>query len=160
MEQVITISLGELVVTDNPDFVLVAFGLGSCVGITAYDRIRKVGGLLHAMLPQRRNGDNNLTKFVDTGLVELLNRMVALGAKREQMIWRFAGGAQMLTAPGMSDRFNIGQQNVTMTQEMITRHRLNLTACETGGYQGRTLRLLPTTGEVTVRYIDGKTKPL
>ena len=160
MEQVITISLGELVVTDKPDVVLVAFGLGSCVGVTAYDPVRKAGGLLHAMLPRRRNGDNNLTKFVDTGMVELLNRMAALGARREQMIWRFAGGAQMLTAPGLSDRFNIGQQNVTMTQEMITRHRLNLIACETGGYQGRTLRLIPITGEVTVRYIDGKTKSL
>ncbi len=155
MEQVITVGLGELAVSDHPEAVLVAFGLGSCVGVAAYDPVRKAGGLLHAMLPQHRNGDKNLTKFVDTGIPELLNRLLALGARREQIIWRYAGGAQMLAAPGLSNRFNIGAQNVGMTREVLARYALRVVGQDTGGHQGRTVRLFIADGRVTVREVSG-----
>jgi chemotaxis protein CheD len=160
MEQVITVGLGEIAVSDQPEAVLVAFGLGSCVGIAAYDPIRKAGGLLHAMLPQHRNGDRNLTKYVDTGIPELLNRLLALGAKREKLIWRYVGGAQMLTAPGLSDRFNIGAQNVLMTNDVMARYLLRVTGHDTGGHQGRTVRLFIADGRLLVRGVNGPEREL
>lgn len=160
MEQVITVGLGELAVSDHPEAVLVAFGLGSCVGVAAYDPVRKAGGLLHAMLPQHRNGDKNLTKFVDTGIPELLNRLLALGARREQIIWRYAGGAQMLTAPGLTDRFNIGAQNVNMTREILARYALRVVGQDVGGHQGRTVRLYIADGRVVVRGVNGPERSL
>ncbi|MCC7354168.1 MAG: chemotaxis protein CheD [Anaerolineae bacterium] len=160
MEQVITVGLGEVAVSGQSEAVLVAFGLGSCVGVTAYDPVRKVGGLLHAMLPQRRNGDKNLTKYVDSGIPELLSKLLALGAKREQLLWRYAGGAQMLTAPGLSDRFNIGAQNVVMTQEVMGHYLLRVLSQDTGGYQGRTVRLFIADGRVLVRGISGSERQL
>ena len=160
MEQVVTVGLGEVAVSNQPEVVIVAFGLGSCVGITAYDPIRKVGGLLHAMLPQHRNGDKNLTKYVDTGVPELLNKLLALGVKREQLIWRYAGGAQMLTAPGLSDRFYIGAQNVVMTQEITARYLLRVVGHETGGHQGRTVRLVIADGRLLIRAMNSPERQL
>jgi chemotaxis protein CheD len=160
VEQVITVGLGEMVVSDNPDTVLVAFGLGSCVGVCVYDAGKKIAGMLHAMLPTRRNGDANRTKFVDTGIMDLLAKMLAAGARREQLIWRYAGGSQMLVAPGLADRFNIGSQNVNMTVEVVNREKLRVQACDTGGHEGRTLRLYVVSGRVTMRKVSGEERVL
>lgn len=156
VEEVISIGLGEFVVSKKPGIVLAAFGLGSCLGIAAYDPVKKVGGMVHAMLPQQKNGDSNPAKFVDTGIMFLQDRLLEQGARRENIIWRYAGGAQMLTAPGLSDRFAIGQQNIQMAQQVFTRHRLRVAGVDTGGFQGRTVRLFVGTGEMTVRYVTGE----
>jgi chemotaxis protein CheD len=156
-EIVVSAGVGELVFSSKPGEVLVAFGLGSCVGITAYDPVRKVGALLHAMLPESRNGDQNTTKYVNTGVVEMLAQLRALGAAKERVIWRFAGGAQMLIAPGLSDRFNVGQRNVEMTERVMKEHALRVSRSDTGGIVGRTIRLYLATGELTVRYVTGET---
>ena len=40
---------------------LISYGLGSCIGVSLYDPVKKVGGLLHIMLPdstQARTSDN------------------------------------------------------------------------------------------------------
>lgn len=160
MEQVITVGLAEIAVSDNPDAVLVAFGLGSCVGVCAYDPVRKLAGLLHAMLPQQRNGDGNKCKYVDSGVAELLSQLMARGARREQLTFRYAGGAQMLTAPGMTDRFNIGKQNAEMAHSVLAREKLQLLASDTGGHAGRTVRLFVANGRVQVRMINGDERAL
>jgi chemotaxis protein CheD len=160
VEQVVTVGLGELAISDQPNDVLVAFGLGSCVGVAAYDPVRKICALLHAMLPTHRNGDPNRCKFVDSGVQQMLAELVSVGAKKDRLIWRYAGGAQMLTAPGLSDRFNIGAQNVAMTDEMTKKLGLRVLAQDTGGYQGRTVRVFVATGITTVRSVSGQEHPL
>jgi chemotaxis protein CheD len=160
MPQVTTVGLGEIALGAQPDTALVAFGLGSCLAIIAYDPQRKVGGMVHAMLPTRRNGDGNPTKYVDSGIIELMNQLISLGARRDQLIWRIAGGAQMLTAPGLIDRFNIGAQNVTTAHDIVARYNLRLINHDTGGYQGRTVRLTLPDGSVTVRNVNGQERPL
>ena len=45
--------LGQIVTSRHPEETLIAYGLGSCVGIIGYDPVALVGGLLHALLPQR-----------------------------------------------------------------------------------------------------------
>ena len=156
-EIVVSAGVGELVYSNKPNEVLVAFGLGSCVGVTAYDPVRKVGALLHAMLPERRNGDQNLTKYVNTGVEEMLAQLRIMGARGERLIWRYAGGAQMLIAPGLSDRFNVGQRNVQMTERVMKERSLRISNSDTGGIVGRTVRLYVATGELTVRFVTGET---
>ena len=164
MEQAISVGLGELVVTDDLNAVLIAFGLGSCVGLVAYDPVSRVGGLLHAMLPsaagRQQNGDRGRTKFVDTGLDEMLRRLAAAGARRDHLIWRLAGGAQMLAAPGLTDRFNIGSQNVAIALDLLSREHLRVVGTDSGGHEGRTVRLYINSGRVTVRKVSGEERPL
>jgi chemotaxis protein CheD len=164
VEQPIAVGLGELAITADPSAVIVAFGLGSCVGIVAYDPVNRVGGMLHAMLPsaagRNANGDRGRTKFVDTGFEEMLARLTAAGARRERLIWRLAGGAQMLTAPGLTDRFNIGRQNVAAALDILARERFRLAGADSGGHEGRTVRLYMSDGRVTVRKVSGEERPL
>ena len=67
---------------------LISYGLGSCIGISLYDPQRKVGGLLHIMLPdstQARSSDNP-AKFADTGIPLMINDVVALGASKTRLV--------------------------------------------------------------------------
>ena len=49
-----TVGIAEMKVTDRPDDVLVTYSLGSCVGLSFYDPVAGVGGLVHCMLPLSR----------------------------------------------------------------------------------------------------------
>ena len=52
MSNGISIGLGEVKVSRDPGDVLVAYGLGSCLGIGFYDPIARAAGMLHAVLPE------------------------------------------------------------------------------------------------------------
>jgi chemotaxis protein CheD len=154
MDNVITVRLGELAVSDNPDDVLVAMGLGSCVGICAYDPIVRVAGLLHAVLPERNGASTGSdAKYVDTGIQRLIAEMEERGADRRRIIIRMAGGAEMLIAPGFGNGLRIGSRNIEAAHSAIRQERLRLAGEETGGSAGRTVRLFVGTGVMTVRSI-------
>ena len=47
---IVVVGIGDCGLARSP-VKIKTFGLGSCVGITLYDRQEKIGGLVHAMLP-------------------------------------------------------------------------------------------------------------
>ena len=63
---------------------LITYALGSCVGICMYDDKLKIGGLLHAMLPNAYEydgyGDMNFERYVNTGIPSLFRKVCAHGA--------------------------------------------------------------------------------
>ena len=76
MSNSLSVGLGELVISHDPEDVLVAYGLGSCVGIGMYNPFTRTGGLLHAVLPEMFNSDkDSATKFVNTGIPVLFDKM-------------------------------------------------------------------------------------
>ena len=113
MGELINVGLGEIKLSPNLDDVLVAYGLGSCLGIGMYDPTIRLAGLLHAVLPSHPNGRSDMSsRYVDTGIEALLSEMQKAGAIRRRLVIRMAGGANMLNAPGFSQTFNIGSRNV------------------------------------------------
>ena len=50
----LVVGVADMVVSNDPSAELVTYSLGSCLGITVYDPVKKVGGLLHLMLPESR----------------------------------------------------------------------------------------------------------
>lgn len=148
----VSVGLGELKVSQDPAVVLVAHGLGSCVGVCAYDPIGKVGGLLHAMLPESNGRDaQRPTKYVDTGIQKMLDELAAQGALRSRIVFRMAGGAQMLNAPGFKNVLNIGARNIEAAETVFREERLRLSHSDTGGHYGRTVKLHIGSGVVRVR---------
>jgi chemotaxis protein CheD len=160
MDTSISIGLGEYAVSKKPEDVLVAFGLGSCVAVSMYDPEEKVCGLLHAVLPEDLHGAESKTRFVDSGIEELLNSMVKAGARRNKIIVRIAGGANMITSPGFSKTFDIGTRNVQSAYKTLNKLMLPLKSENVGGHTGRTVRFFVNSGQVTVRMIGGKEENL
>jgi len=157
----LTVGLGEVKLSRDPSDVLVAYGLGSCVGIGMYDPAAKVAGLLHAVLPEHNNGaDPASSKYVDSGIKGLLNQLERMGADRKRLIVRMVGGANMLTAPGFQQTLNIGDRNVASARAVLANLNLRIRAEEVGGNSGRTMRLYVCDGRMTMRMLGGQEREI
>lgn len=148
------VGLAEFRVSDDPEETLVTYALGSCLGITVWDPVAQVGGLLHVMLPSGEmdpdQARTNPARFVDTGVPALFRACYALGARKERMITRVAGGAAMAVEGG-SDRFQIGRRNVLALRNVLWKAGVLLEAQDVGGHQSRTIWLQVGSGECVVR---------
>lgn len=160
MTNSLSVGLGELVISHDPEDVLVAYGLGSCVGIGMYNPVTKTGGLLHAVLPEKFDGGNDSpTKFVNTGIPILLEKIKSNGSDNNIVIY-FAGGANMLINTQLSKTFDIGTRNVASALQFFEKMNLRVRNSDFGGNIGRTVRLYIAAGHMTVRVIGGTEKEL
>ena len=145
----LVVGMGECRATNDPQVVLITYALGSCVGVTMYDSLSAVGGLLHFMLPNSsldpELGQQRPSMFADTGMALLLKRMCAEGAHPGRLVACIAGAAQILDDPGI---FEIGKRNYLAARQWLSRHGIALEKEDVGGSGFRTLRLEIATGRV------------
>jgi chemotaxis protein CheD len=160
----ISLGLGECAISRNPEDVLVAYGLGSCLGISMIDPLTRIAGLIHAVLPGAANGlpssDSTSHKYVDSGIEDLLAAVIKEGANKNRLIVRIVGGANMLVSPGMTNSFDIGTRNMETARKTLQRLNLKITAEEVGGHTGRTVHVYVADSRVTVRVIGEKERDI
>lgn len=129
---------------------LITYALGSCVGITLYDPVIRLGGLLHIMLPEaHRAGTNEVYKFADTGIPEMLRKMQVFGGVKSRYICKIAGGAKMFEMTGSMG--NIGQRNVESVRKVMAEQRIRIRNQDVGENFARTMSMDVATGTVKVR---------
>ncbi len=96
----IVVGVSDMKVSNDSKSTLITYSLGSCIGITIYDPVVKVGGILHFMLPEssldRAKAEKNPYMFADTGIPALFKAAYELGAKKQRMKVTVAGGSQVL----------------------------------------------------------------
>jgi chemotaxis protein CheD len=157
----IVIGMGEIAVSGSPSVVLTCIGLGSCIAVCAYDKVAKIGGMIHIVLPQH-HGDtiNDYTKFADTGVPLLIQEVIRQGGDKRRMVVKIAGGAQMTIAPGLKDTFKTGERNLVQVLTTLEQLGLGLKAAEVGGNLGRTVKLYIDTGIFTVKTVNGTAKEI
>ena len=153
MSNIIKVGMADLKVCKSPDG-LTTLGLGSCVGVALRDPITKVGGLLHAMLPDSTVIKNNtcVEKFVDSGLEELVKQMVRAGANKSRLEAKLAGGAQMFAFQRNSDLVKVGARNAE-ARKKLSAMRIKLLAEDTGLNYGRTVIYYPETGIYVIKAV-------
>lgn len=154
MSEMIKVGMADLKTCVSPDSVI-TLGLGSCVGIAIRDPVTKIGGLAHIMLPDStaiRNGSLNIAKFADTGIVELVKQMERLGARRNRMVAKIAGGAAMFET-NRQDVVQVGRRNVEATENKLQELRIPILAKDTGANYGRTVIFYPESGEFHIRAV-------
>ena len=159
MSEIIKVGMADLKTCVSPNGVT-TLGLGSCVGVALRDPGTKIGGLAHVMLPDStaiKNSQQNIAKFADTGIVELIRQMVALGAKESRLEAKIAGGATMFAFKSQSDLIMVGQRNVDATKKKLAELGIRILAEDTGENYGRTVTYYPETGEFHIRAV-GKEK--
>lgn len=149
----ISVGIGQLAISKDPAEILVAYGLGSCIGVSCYDPQSRVSGLAHILLPSsegKRAEDREPARFADTGIDLLMTRMAASGAVVRRLVVKIAGGAAVL-GPANAEKFKIGERNAEAIKERLKRHGLTPTTTDLGGTKGRTLELHPASGKTFVR---------
>lgn len=156
----IKVRMADLNVCESPDSII-TLGLGSCVGVVLYDPVVKKCGMVHIMLPDSKaiTNNQNIAKFADTGIEECLRRVLAIGAKKERMIAKIAGGAQMFNVDTGNAMLRIGDRNVEAAKQKLAELGIPIVASDTGENYGRTVVFYPETGEYLIRSIgrDAKT---
>ena len=151
IKKAIIVGVADMVATNDPGAELVTYSLGSCLGVTVYDPIKKAGGLLHLMLPdssinpQRAAAEPYM--FVDTGVPLLFKAVYNLGGDRFRVVVKVAGGAQFFD-PNRS--FNIGERNCGALHALLARKGYSIHAEAVGGVCSRTLRLDLSNGNATI----------
>lgn len=154
MGNVIKVGMADLNIAKTPDS-LTTLGLGSCIGLTLYDPVAKVGGLVHYMLPDstKLKNNSNIAKFGDTGIRELYNKMIANGASPSRMVAKIAGGAKMFEVSGLSNVGNVGERNAEEAKIMLKELKIRLIAEDTGLNYGRTVVLDCENGNYIIKAV-------
>jgi chemotaxis protein CheD len=143
------VRMGELAFSGSAGDVLVSLGLGSCIGLALLDPRASVAGLAHVVLPAAEGREGVPAKFADTAVPALLEAVVGLGARRTRVAAVLVGGASMFSFGGTG--LEVGQRNDAAVREELARLRIPIVASDTGGSQGRTVRVDVERGSVTSR---------
>ncbi|HEY2850394.1 MAG TPA: chemotaxis protein CheD [Gemmatimonadaceae bacterium] len=134
---------------------IVTIGLGSCVAIAIHDRVTKVGGLAHVLLPDASlgRGVENRARYASTAVPLLLDEMRALGAAGP---WAgtLVGGAALF-GPMLAFGGAVGARNVEAARAALARARVPVVGEDVGGESGRTVSFDVYTGELKVRSVRG-----
>jgi chemotaxis protein CheD len=151
-EHRVVVGLAELVVSNNPNAVLTTYSLGSCLGVVMYDPVARVGGLLHAMLPDSGidpvKAEAFPGMFIDTGLPALLRGALQLRAEKRRLKIYAIGGAQIMDDNNV---FNIGGRNCQAFEEFLRKEDLKVDAQQLGGHANRTVYFCVGTGQVRLK---------
>lgn len=162
IENLLSIGLGEMQISGDPNVVMVCYGLGSCIGLSFYDPVAKIGALAHIVLPDSslaRDGDAE-SKYANTCVPFVLDKLLKKGAKANRLVVKIAGGAQVLQVSGMKNRLDIGNRNTEAVREAIMKAGLTLKCQDVGGNFGRTMQFFIGTGRIVIKTVGKGEKEL
>jgi len=152
----IIVGMADMKITNDLNATVITYSLGSCIGISIYDPIAKVGGMLHYMLPEAKldleKAKQRPYMFADSGIPLLFKKSYELGAKKQRLQVKVAGGSQILDDNGY---FNIGKRNYAALRKLFWRNGVMIESEDVGGAVNRTMSLDMRDGTVMLK-ISGK----
>ena len=159
----IKVGMADLNVCKAPE-ALTTLGLGSCIGCCIYDPTTKIAGMVHFMLPDstRIKNNENIAKFGDTGIVETVKRMEAMGAKRSRMVAKIAGGAKMfsISSTAAMTSLNVGDGNTESAKTALKALGIRIIAQDTGLNYGRTIEFYAEDGSLVIKSVGKPVKTI
>jgi chemotaxis protein CheD len=147
----IIVGVADFKISTEPSTCLATHALGSCLGITFHDSKRRIGGMLHAMLPTASLHEGQKIReamFLDTGIPRMLTALIRAGAKKGDIRCKVFGGAQLMATDHF---FRIGSKNIDMFYRLSQEMDLDVVSWEVSGRVNRTIRLNNQTGDVIVK---------
>lgn len=143
---------GEYFATDK-NMVLVTV-LGSCVTACLRDPRAGVGGMNHFMLPRSEQDPTNpismSARYGTFAMEILINQLLKMGARRENMEAKVFGGGNVLRGFTVN---SIGEANANFVTEYLRNEGIRIVAEDLLGVHPRKLYFFPGTGKVLVKKI-------
>ena len=126
--------------------------LGSCVAITLWHPVRRIGGMCHYLLPKRtrRAGEPLDGRYGDEAVEAMVQTLQTLRADPKEFIAHLYGGADTLSGQGAGS-FNIGERNIEQGWSLIDRYGFSLDGVDVGEDVPRSVTLTLASGEVGMR---------
>jgi len=146
LDKVINVGIADIKYASSPNSLRT--NLGSCVALILFDKVQKIGGLVHIMLPKSYKPEAKIGKCADTAVPEIINTMInKKGSSKINLVAKIFGGAKMLA----NTANDIGLQNVEEVTKLVREHRIKISAIKTGGTKGYVVQLDTSTGAVMCR---------
>ena len=147
----IIVDMADVKTTDKPFGKISTSILGACGAVAIHDPEAHVGGLLHYLLPEARINPQralaNPYMFADTGIPMLFRRAYKLGAVKERIVCKLAGGCNVIDP---ENTFNIGSRNQRVAEEVLKRNNVPIAGRYLGSLDGMTVNLYLENGRVTI----------
>lgn len=125
--------------------------LGSCVSVCLYDIKLGFGGINHYMLPWWNGRGIPSPKYGDVATDLLVDKMVALGSNKSNLIAKVFGGASQ---HHHERSISIGERNIVTAESILNKHHINIVGKSVGGMQGRKIIFHTSTGQVFMKYLE------
>ena len=125
---------GDLFVSIEPCQITTI--LGSCVSICLWDKIRRVGGMNHFLLPTSRESGQTSSRFADVATGALLEALRASGCRTQNLASKIFGGSAILRTE-KDYATSLGAKNVVAALRLMEQASIPVVEQETGGFQGR-----------------------
>lgn len=145
------INVGVAQVKTGNDPAILRTILGSCVGICIYDKVLKIGGLAHVLLPKDTSGGQTPEKYADTAIPLMVQRMMKEGSKKENLSAKIAGGASMFKFGANVSLGQIGEKNIAESKKVLSELKIPLLEEDTGGNAGRVIDFFLNDGHLKVK---------
>jgi chemotaxis protein CheD len=161
-EGITTVGLGEMQVSADAGIVLACLGLGSCIGISAYDPVAHVGAMAHVVLPQGNDADclRVPARYANSVLPFLVKQMEKKGALKKRLVLKIAGGAKIINNVPSKSLLDIGDRNVSALRSAAAENKMEIRAEDLMGRLGRSMWLHIDTGVTQVRTAVGPMREL
>ena len=126
--------------------------LGSCIAVCLYDPVLKIGGINHFMLPNWNGNDLVSPKYGNIAIEKLIERMLYLGSRKENLQAKIFGGGDMIASA--KSTLHIGERNIKVAQMMLAEYNIPIIASSVGGTRGRKIIFSTSTGEVRHKLLE------
>ena len=160
MSRITEIHIAELY-AGGEENIIVTNGVGSCIVVVLYDRLTRIGGMAHAILPRARDfskkeifrtrdeDGRRFVKYADQAVDVLIEDILALGGVKEHLVAKLVGGAHMF-ALLEGDQHGVGWENTVAAREQLASHQINIETEVVGGTVGRNVHFDCATGIVEI----------
>ncbi|MGJ8627919.1 MAG: chemotaxis protein CheD [Sulfitobacter sp.] len=149
MSDSILITQGEFAISDDPN-VTISTLLGSCVACCLWDPVAQVGGMNHMLITSRTQRDARCDAAGVHAMELLINDLLKWGARRDRLMAKAFGGAQMVS--GLS---GIGAANCAFTLDYLERESIPCVSQSLGNDYARQLKFWPVTGAARQKVVRG-----
>jgi chemotaxis protein CheD len=149
MSQIITVGVAQIRNASSPAVLRTI--LGSCVAICIYDRIKKIGGMAHILLPVNIKRAANPEKYADTAIPLLVKSLIQEGAKMDNLSAKITGGASMFKFGSNIVLGQIGERNIEQTKLELQKLNIPILVEDVGGNLGRVIDFYLEDGRMKVK---------
>lgn len=130
--------------------------LGSCVAVTLWHPVERIGGMCHYMTPTRPTGAPGAEpsgRYADDAIGMLLDGVAAASTQpQDYQVKIFGGGSQFAVAPGSP--VDVAAWNVDAGLVLLEQHGLRISAMHLGGVGHRQVVLDLAGGDVWMRHVE------
>ncbi len=149
-QKIIDVGMSDVRVASN-GHILRSVGIGSCIVITLYDSVKKVGAMAHPMLAENitKKTDNSL-RFVGPAIDAMIRELRKFGGAKDRLEAKIVGGANMFKVFDKNPT-GIGAQNIAAAIEKLEAEGIKIVATDTGENCGRSVAFDLSSGLVEVK---------